>query len=115
MSRYDVAVFGVDYYGEGLTRDFDSSPFRAVCTGYGKAQVTWRRPGGAWSEQRLVRSTVGFPVTVDDGTVLFAQTDSYSTDYFDSGLASGREYYYALFVYQDEFSRWRLVGQDEVL
>lgn len=116
MSRYGITRYGTDYYGEGISRDFDAAPFRADCVDYGKVFVTWRKPGGEWGEQRLVRSTVGYPVTVNDGTTLLWQRGGvFSTSYADDTLVAGRVYYYALFVYQTEFGEWRLTGYDEVL
>jgi phage tail-like protein len=152
MSRYGITVYGTDYYGEAVTNTFDATPFTAVAITYSETYLSWRQPGGSWSEQRLVRSSTGIPQSITDGVVVIDElygfttsqqdfaplsgqgggpgtvssdatiqwnTDSAttgnSTSFYDSGLTSGRWYYYALFCYDTEYQIWRLTGSAEVL
>lgn len=67
----------------------------------------WTSQGAAsaaatWQGQVLVRSSSGIPTSITDGTVVVNEltTPSYgfSKAFVDSGLQTGRFYYYALFV-----------------
>ena len=110
----DVRVVVV--YVDAAGNTFDSTPFTAVAVDYSSVAVTWRRPGGDWSRQRLVRNTTGFPLTVGDGVVLLDRdSNDTTTSYTDAGLSSARFFYYALFVLDTNSSAWRLTGEAEVL
>lgn len=74
---------------------------------YDSLLLEWTNPSDTWDEIRLVRSSFGYPVNVDDGVLLFARTATppYYTD--TSGLRSGRFYYYSLFVHTVSYGWWR--------
>jgi hypothetical protein len=76
--------------------------------GYTGFSLTWTNPTGTWDEMRLVRSSYGFPATVDDGTVLYDHVFGSAPPYFtdESVLRPGRFYYYTLFVHTSSYGWW---------
>ena len=119
MSRYGVTIFGSDTYGEVLAAGFVAFDFAATSTNYGEVTVVWREPAGTYNRQRLLFNPSGPPVHEADGQVLFdhASTDAsyHVTRYVHTGLAQGRFFNYALFVYDSTGQVWRRAGVDEVL
>ena len=84
---------------------------------YNSLQISWVIPGGNWSEQILVRSAFGCPVSVysHDGVVLVDQLANSATAtpvltnfFIDKNLQPGRFYYYSLFVYDTDIDEWLL-------
>lgn len=118
MTRYGGSYYGADpatglttFYGELVVNEFDSSPFEVTSLGYGVLSITWRRPGGVWDEQRLVRNSTGYPIDVRDGTVVLDEAfTSAGTSFLDDNLTQGRFFYYALFVFDKHDQIWRRTG-----
>ena len=118
MARYGNEYYGLALYGADTLVDFDVSPFTARSVGYNKIFVEWTAPTGDWDVIRLVRNGFGFPMTPDDGDVLFTGTTaSNDRSYLDegqvpnnSGLIQGRTYYYTMFVRETASQQWVSAG-----
>lgn len=118
MSKYGVDYYNAAYYGANTSVQFSAAPFVATPTDYGTIQLTWVTPTGLWSYIRLVRNAYGYPVTADDGDVLFEQANAGSSIiYFDkgqypssAGLKEGKIYYYSLFVKETTHNTWQNAG-----
>lgn len=118
MARYGNDFYGLAAYGTDTLVDFDARPFIASSTNYNEIFVEWNLPTGDWDKIRLVRNTFGFPMTPDDGDLLFE--DDSSTDirtYTDNGqvpnnsrLLPGQTYYYAIFVRRGGTREWVKAG-----
>ena len=78
MSRYGVDYYGASYYGSNSLVQFDASPFLAKPYDYASIELRWVTPTGSWDYLRLVRNSYGFPVTADDGDVLFEDASASS-------------------------------------
>ena len=116
-----MAIYGVDYYGSSRYGQvpfisFDASPFIAINSVYNRVDLMWNTPTGAWTELRLVRSAVGYPVREDDGIIL-VDTDQNTavTTYTDLDIQGGKFYYYAIYVYVPSTLSWYLAGSTLVL
>lgn len=120
MARYGDEFYGLEEYGADTLVDFDVSPFIVSSRDYNKIFVQWNTPTGAWDSLRLVRNGFGFPVTPDDGDLLFeGGTTDTTRSYVDvgqvpnnSGLIEGRTYYYSIFVRETSTSTWRMAGSN---
>ena len=111
MSRYGVDYYGVGRYGDSAIVEFDVSPFISRPVGYGKIDLSWTAPRGAWSNFRLVRNSYGFPVDADDGDILNESTSlTRPISYSDLGLIEGRTYYYSIFVQETSSLNWVRAG-----
>ena len=71
MSKYGIDYYNAAYYGSGTLSQFNATPFTAVPKDYGRIYLSWTTPSGQWDYIRVVRSSYGFPVTVDNGDMLF--------------------------------------------
>lgn len=111
MALYGDGFYGLFKYGPATLVSFDASPFVATSPDYAVIQLTWKLPTGNWDLLHLVRNTLGFPVTPDDGDLLLSTTPSVSvTSYVDRRLdpltgavidpkiVEGKIYYYSIFV-----------------
>lgn len=120
MSRYGIDYYGVGVYGAGSVAfvEFDASPFVAKSVGYQRIELTWTPPTGDWSRIRLVRNTYGFPLSVDDGTIISDEPKNFSIGYFIDegqvpagiGLKEGSGYHYGLFVLSTQNQTWINAG-----
>ena len=120
MSRYGIDYYGVVPYGAGSAAfvEFNASPFRAKSVGYQTIELTWSPPTGDWSRIRLVRNTYGFPLSVDDGTIISDEPKNFSTGYFldegsvpaGIGLKPASGYHYSLFVLDTQDGLWIKAG-----
>ena len=120
MSRYGLDYYGVGVYGSGSVAfvEFDASPFVARSVGYQRIELTWTPPTGDWSRIRLVRNTYGFPLSVDDGTIISDEPKNFSTGYFIDegevpsgiGLKEASGYHYSLFVLSTQTQTWINAG-----
>ena len=116
MSRYGVDYYGLVPYGSDSTAfiEFDASPFTAVPVGYQRIRLEWTSPSGDWSRIRLVRNTYGFPLSVDDGTIIYDEPKSFDDGVFEDtgeipdgiGLKPGIAYHYSLFVFDVQNEVW---------
>lgn len=116
MARYGVDYYGLVPYGSESAAfiEFDASPFSATPVGYSKIKLNWTSPSGDWSRIRLVRNTYGFPLSVDDGTVVYDELKSFDLGEFDDegqlpediGLKPGIAYHYSLFVFDVQNEVW---------
>lgn len=121
MSKYGVDYYNAAYYGSNTSVQFSAAPFVATPIDYGVIQLTWLTPTGSWSYIRLVRNAYGYPVTADDGDLLFEQANAGSSIiYFDrgqspanAGLKQGKIYYYTLFVKETVHNTWQNAGVAE--
>lgn len=120
MARYGIDYYGVSAYGSDSVAfvEFDASPFLAKSVGYKRIELTWTPPTGDWSRIRLVRNTYGFPLSVDDGTVISDEPKNFSTGYFIDegqipsgiGLKDATGYHYSLFVLSTQSQTWINAG-----
>lgn len=120
MARYGVDYYGLVPYGSESAAfiEFDASPFTATPIGYSKIRLEWTSPSGDWSRVRLVRNTYGFPLSVDDGTVVYDELKSFDLGEFDDegqlpediGLKPGIAYHYSLFVFDVQNEVWVKAG-----
>ena len=120
MSRYGIDYYGVGVYGAGSVAfvEFDASPFLAKSVGYQRIELTWTPPTGDWTRIRLVRNTYGFPLSVDDGTIILDEPKNFSTGYFIDegqipagfGLKEASGYHYSLFVFSTQSETWVKAG-----
>ncbi len=118
MARYGDEFYGLSPYGTDTLVDFDVSPFEVSSIDYNKIFVEWNTPTGDWDLLRLVRNGFGFPMTPDDGDLLFEGSPSSNvTTYLDegqvpnnAGLIEGRTYYYTIFVRRTINSEWVAAG-----
>ena len=116
MARYGVDYYGLVAYGSDSTSfvEFDASPFTATPIGYQKIRLEWTSPSGDWSRIRLVRNTYGFPLSVDDGAVVYDEPKSFDVGVYDDtgqipdeiGLKPGIAYHYSLFVFDTQNEVW---------
>ena len=118
MSKYGIDYYGAAYYGSNSLVTFSAAPFLAVPYDYSAIRLTWATPTGDWDYLRLIRNPYGFPVTADDGDVLFEDEAATSrASYFDTGtvpnnigLKAGNAYYYSIFVRETVHSTWKIAG-----
>lgn len=116
MSRYGIDYYGLAPYGTSTDAfiEFDASPFVAKSVNYGKIQLTWTSPSGDWTRIRLVRNTYGFPLSVDDGVIVYEEPKNFDSGlYIDDGqipngigLKEGRAYHYGLFVLNTQSNQY---------
>jgi len=134
MTKYAGAVYGTTglTYGEVLdsTTSLTVSPFTATSTNYKTISINFGTPSGSFSRVIIVRNSLGFPVTPDDGDRIIdaANTSSIALPYVDTGgyidlttstfinsvggvpltLVEGKAYYYSIFLLVS--STWQRVG-----
>jgi len=115
MAVYGISHYGTTTYGEASFIELRANNFTARPEGYTGLFLSWDLPSGTWETLRLVRSSFGFPTTVNDGTTLFEDdlADARTTyvDGLDVSLHQGRFYYYTLFVYVTSSSAYQAVGR----
>ena len=102
---------------EAVPLSFDANPIFSGSYGYNRIRLQWKKPLGSWDYLMLVRSTLGFPVTPEDGVSLLMVTPS-QHDYLqfplvdpkiktnDYPLADNQLYYYSVFVKGTGSSSW---------
>jgi hypothetical protein len=120
MARYGLDYYGVAAYGSenSAAIQFNASPFLAKSVGYQRIQLTWAPPTGDWSRIRVVRNTYGFPLSVDDGTVISDEPKNFSTGLFIDdgeipngiGLKEASGYHYGLFLLSTQTGAWINAG-----
>ena len=118
MSKYGIDYYNAAYYGSGTLSQFNATPFTAIPKDYGRIYLSWTTPSGQWDYIRVVRSSYGFPVTVDNGDMLFEDAVASSrTSYTDNGaipnnigLKHGQAYYYSVFVRETVHNSWLNAG-----
>lgn len=107
MGVYSVSPYGAGTVYGSLSLSQFAADFVIRPQGYGGLFLSWSLPGGAWSDLRLVRSSYGHPTSISDGVTLVDEdSESAPTSFMDSGLRSGRFYYYTMFVYATSDGRW---------
>jgi hypothetical protein len=118
MAIYGVDYYGAAYYGANNLVQFNAYPFLAKTYDYSSIQLTWTTPTGDWDYLRLVRNSYGFPVTADDGDVLFEDAKATSRTFFNDngsipnnvGLKPAHPYYYSIFARETTHSTWQIAG-----
>jgi len=96
---------------------FDANPIYSGPFGVQQVRIKWHKPLGSWDYLMLVRSTLGFPVTPEDGTSLLtvtpAQHDNLQFPLIDpyikpndNSLAENQVYYYSVFVKGTGSTAW---------
>lgn len=91
--------------------EFDARPLTGVSIDYGKILVEWRTPSGDWDLLRLNRDSFGFVPRADYGTTLVESPKvGAPTSVVDSGLQTGRFYYYTVWVRAVLDGQWRRAG-----
>ena len=117
MSKYGIDYYGTAYYGANTAVQFSAANFLAESRTYGQIQLIWGTPTGSWDYIRLIRSQYGYPVSADDGDLLFEQTNPGVTFYIDNGqaprnvgLKQGHVYYYTIFVRETVHNTWQNAG-----
>ena len=111
-----MAIYGISKYGAPsvygaaageLAGDYSAPFFTATSVDYGSIKLSWGVPNGTWSRFVVIRNSYGYPVDTDDGYLVFENADGSAMPYPDTGIATGREYYYAIFV-QTSDATWHL-------
>jgi hypothetical protein len=118
LSRYGIDYYNAAYYGANTLSDFNAKPFLAIPYDYQSIRLTWVTPSGGWDYLRLVRNSYGFPITADDGDVLFEDgVASSRIVYIDKGqtpnnikLKPGHAYYYSIYVRETVHSTWQVAA-----
>lgn len=111
MARYGFSVYGESIYGAPLLSVFSADPVTAVPVDYGTVFVSWRVPGGTWDQLKVVRNYLGYPVSVDNGDVVYTTTPAESGSSFrESGLRQDHWVYYTIFVYDTADAEWVRAG-----
>lgn len=119
MSKYGIDYYGLAYYGPKSDVSYQAYPMVATPVDYNKIVVSWTTPSGMWDLMRLSRNPYGFPLTPDDGDVLFEDVNgSNRLPFFaDNGtiptegaFQPGHPYYYSLFVRQTVSQNWIQAG-----
>lgn len=123
MATYGSNFYGLFKYGAEPLVEFSASPFTAVPHGYKTIRLSWTKPSGEWSELHVVRNTLGFPTTPDDGDLILSVTnslhDSLSLPVTDTGssvqypegiLGDDKNYYYSIFVDEASSGKWYRAG-----
>lgn len=118
MGRYGIDYYGAAYYGSANPVAYSASPFTATPFNYRSILLSWVTPTGNWDYLRLVRNPYGFPITADDGDILFEDAKASSRSYFEDtgtvpnnvGLKENHFYYYSVFVRQTSDSTWQSAG-----
>lgn len=118
MAKYGIDYYGLAYYGPRNSVDYSADPMLAIPTDYNKIVVSWTTPSGMWDLMRLSRNPYGFPLTPDDGDVLFEDVNESSRTFFtDDGtiptagsFKPGHPYYYTLFVRIAASQSWVSAG-----
>lgn len=120
MARYGIDFYGLVPYGSDTTAllEFEASPFIARPINYGVIQLTWTSPAGDWSRIRLIRNTYGFPLSVDDGVIVYDEPKNFDSGIYTDdgsipngiGLKQGRAYHYSLFVLGTQTNVWVKAG-----
>lgn len=108
MATYQITEYGTDVYGSRPLVELDASPVLATPTSSGIMTITWAIPGGTWTQISVVKSASGYPVTRDDGELLYDSTYP-GGSVTDTKVAAGHWYYYAVFVLVG--TDWLLAGQ----
>lgn len=123
---YGNAIYGLTTYGSpppvhvqtsmsvGPTPTNSTTPTGGL---YNSLFVSWIIPGGNWNQMVLVRSSFGVPVSpfASDGTQLLNQISNFNTSFTDTGLAPGRFYYYALYVFDTDINEWLMAASAQGL
>lgn len=109
MAIFGISLYGLDKYGPGSSSvgpgafdsrsivDYAVDPFTADALDYESITLSWSSPKGNWTEFRLVKNWLGFPVTESDGLVL-VDTTSATSGYHDTFVKPGEWHYYGLWV-----------------
>jgi hypothetical protein len=111
MARYGLDLYGSALYGAPNPTTYSVAPFRVIERTYGWMHLTWKKPGGTWSQMSLVANDFGFPVEVNDGTLLYNEVFANAATFFDHyHVARGQWVYYSIFVYVDADADWFRAG-----
>lgn len=116
-STSDRVINVVTNVPEIVSSEFSAYPIYSAPYGPNKIRIQWRKPLGDWDYLLLVRSTLGFPVTVDDGVPLLLVTPSQHDNLQfplmdpeiklnDYPLIDNQVYYYSVFVKGAGTSVW---------
>jgi hypothetical protein len=118
LATYGIDYYGGAYYGASNAVPFSAANFVAKPHDYSNIWLTWGSPSGSWSYIRLVRNSYGFPVTADDGDVLFETSNAADPGFYPDtgqapnsvGIKAGHSYYYTLFVKETLHNTWQVAG-----
>jgi len=112
------AYYGLSQYGDQFhygiedAPDFEVDRLLVESFDYGSLIITWPSPSGPdWTNIRLVRSSIGPPVVIDEGrTVYESARETDGNSYIDEdNIEPGEVYYYGLFVLEST-GLWRFVA-----
>ena len=122
---YGNAIYGITAYGSPpaayVQTTMSVSPIPTSGSPsiglYDSLFINWVLPGGNWSQMILVRSSFAVPSSPfgNDGVQLVNQTSAFNTSFTDTGLQTGRFYYYALYVYDTDVSEWLMAASAQGL
>lgn len=123
MALYGNNFYNLFKYGPDTLVDFDATPFTATATDYAALSLSWQSPSGDWDVLHLVRNTLGFPVTPDDGELLLEtvpetavnsyldrRTNPNTGEVLDPKIVEGKTYYYGVFVRNASDGQWYSAG-----
>ena len=111
MARYGLDLYGSALYGAPNPTTYSVAPFKVIERSYGWLHLSWKKPGGTWSQMSLVANKFGFPVEVIDGDLLYNETFANAATFFEHYHAPQGEWiYYSIFVYVDADADWFRAG-----
>ena len=78
MTAYGLKTYGTFKYGVASTTDISAYPFTAKSLDYGSINLSWTFPlsTASFSDFIIVRNPMSFPVTADDGDLIYNTTSS---------------------------------------
>jgi len=79
MTAYGLKTYGTFKYGVASTTDISAYPFIAKSFDYGSINLSWTFPlsTALFSDFIVVRNPMSFPVTADNGDLIYKTTQSY--------------------------------------
>lgn len=127
MAKYGNFQYGGATYGQTALISLSVAPMGITVLNFNQVYVSWVQPTGTFTKIRLVRNQSGFPETAEDGVIVWEQDSSDGsnlqglvslTSIIDGStlplpsipITSGREVYYAMFLYTSD-NLWVNAGQ----
>jgi hypothetical protein len=98
---FGLSRYGTSLYGIGIPPEYLAEPMTAASNSYTSVLVTWNQPSGTIFRYRLLRNRYGFPVSENDGDILYDTVTYPGNSYTDLDISPGTYHYYGLYVLAD--------------